>query len=180
MLAVLACICWLNWLVVFYRFVLGLFKRIRDDVVFPSISFDLLSAFPLFMLIELPALPRIRLLFEIVDILLDVCSSTTESIAFLLGTVLKLHDVTEEVGVVVFIDWFLAFFRTCASRISRFRIFIWDYSSRFWVFRFEFSFWRSDIVFMCLRELSILFRVYSHSEFLFCIVEKIVAIIAWI
>ena len=123
MLAVLACICWLNWLVVFYRLALGLFNKIRD-VVFPSISFDLLSAFPLFMLIELPALPRIRLLFEIVDILLDVCSSTTESIAFLLGTVLKLHDVTEEVGVVVFIDWLLAFFRTCASRISRFRIFI--------------------------------------------------------
>jgi hypothetical protein len=48
---------------------------------------------------------KTRLLFDIFETLLEVCSSIIGSIAFLLGTVLKLHDDDEFDNPVCIIVW---------------------------------------------------------------------------
>ena len=90
---------WFSWLPAF-ELTLGLFIKNREDALLSS-AFDWLAAFPLLILRMLPDPLKTRLFWEIVEILLVVCYSTTESMAFLLGIVLKLHDVN-----IRKIDWF--------------------------------------------------------------------------
>lgn len=130
---------------------------------------------------------RTRLWLESVETRLAPWSSTIESIAFLLGTVLKLHEVVElpaalKGGATNWLPWFpevTVVVRTFAYIISRFSIFIWDYSSRFWVRSSAFSSWSSLILLTLRTESYIFLLICVHSPFLTCIVEHIFEIIPW-